>query len=456
MAMSGLIRLCRLTSVVSQYTVSSSVVRSRVYAGLRTKSKAVKSFNGKTLGFIHQYNVNLPDVPELTPSPAICKDPEVESGTLGSGKTMQPLDIKSRLDGYTVIHLSVKDFRTTENLETFWDSAYRLVGMTVRDAPPFTHRSDFIAYFKDKDERFFLLVDDINAASSDIVKNFLGAFRFFRECRLSSYSLEGIIATGTLSAMHLLNPSMIFDDFQKNERFSPSHDIIEDMDSIWRSIRDRRQSSHEGENVAFIHWQRDTIHKLYDWISLHPVYKKILQSLQDADALDAVTLLYSCFLCNLVPVYIHYEKEKDFAESLTAEGVLSKLDTFQSECWISSAVVDVQNDTVVVDILGTAPRYFNKELMQGSFGRSYKAADLVGGHRGHSVLRQGVYETELGRISSNWLDPSAAWFVSVGWDSCIDESTPISFLLVNIKNSVTGRRENDQLGVRPNELLFPN
>ncbi|SJL12197.1 uncharacterized protein ARMOST_15619 [Armillaria ostoyae] len=498
--------------------VPSSIVQRGAHAGLRTRSVAVEPFS--VLGFIRQYHsIAKSPVLESSVSPAIHEtgserewiihtpsnindtrrgyfvQPDIEEaemciemamrgrfplllGPQGSGRTMRLLDIKSRLEEYTVIHLSLKDLQITEDLKTFWDSVYRLVCMRVHDVPPFTHGNDFTAHFrvKEKDERFFLLVDDIDelrAASSDVVHDFLGTLRFLQECRRTDYSLDGLIATGTLSALstslivykgtqipYFSFPQVesLFHDFQKDNHFTLNPDIVKE---IWinsgghpatvclcgQFIRDKLLSSNDSQNVTFAHWQQNTVHELYEWFGRHPTYKKMLQSLQDPDAHDAVALLYHYFLGYLGPVYVGSQKEKNLADFLTAEGVLHRLDRLRSEYQMSSAFVDgflrtklipvkfpaphplaspvVNNDVIVVDILRTALRFFNRNLLQAACSKSCKIVDVpVCSHRGERVLDQGVYETELARVLSSWLGSSDTWSVDVEWHSYFDGIHP--------------------------------
>ncbi|KAK0463576.1 uncharacterized protein EV420DRAFT_1745144 [Desarmillaria tabescens] len=126
----------------------------------------------------------------------------------------------------------------------------------------------------------------------------------------------------------------LFHDFQKDDRFTLNPNIVKD---IWIKSGGL-QSSNDSQNVTFVHWQRNTIHELYEWFGLHPPYKNMLQTLQDPDAHDAAALLYYNFLGYSGPVYI-YSKE-DTADFLTAEGVLNTPDTLQSEYQMSSAFVN--------------------------------------------------------------------------------------------------------------------
>ncbi len=115
--------------------------------------------------------------------------------------------------------------------------------------PPFTHGNDFAAYFlvEENDEHFFLLVDDIDelhAASSDVLHDFLGTLRFLQECRRADYSLDGLIATGTLSApstplivfegtqipyFSFPQVESLFHDFQKDNHFTLNPDIVKEI-----------------------------------------------------------------------------------------------------------------------------------------------------------------------------------------------------------------------------------
>ncbi|ORZ19061.1 hypothetical protein BCR41DRAFT_351423 [Lobosporangium transversale] len=117
------------------------------------------------------------------------------------------------------------------------------------------------------------------------------------------------------------------------------------------------------------------------------------------------------------------EKQR-LADFLTAEGVLIRLDG--SNYRMASAFIDSfsppkESQGGLLDILETmkiALRFFDKNLIIQSEYRSYKRSGrtvkVMGGYNA-KVLRESVYDTELMRILTNWLNKIEGYGIISQW-----------------------------------------
>lgn len=132
--------------------------------------------------------------------------------------------------------------------------------------------------------------------------------------------------------------------------------------------------------------------------------------------------------------------EEDLANFLTSEGVLLKPVPGEACYRTASALVDglIRNKLIplkfpnaplsalplqnnesaihVLNILIESLKFFDKNLICQAFSRSYKTSKVKirGLPYGH-VPRESVYDTELMRIFSNWLQVKHGWTVTSQW-----------------------------------------
>ncbi|PBK78641.1 hypothetical protein ARMSODRAFT_48731 [Armillaria solidipes] len=340
--------------------------------------------------------------------------------------------------------------------ETFWKSVYRAIQPPIEDLNPFSNRKDFLKYLGGIKGDLVLLVDDIDrlaTVSRCIRTDFFAALNIHRKAR-SEFRL---IATGTLDATklgrisdirpfdllkndwHAQVPSCsrskveeVFYTFQNNDHFILDSNVVDD---IWlrsgghpatvcfcgQFIRDRLRVLFDDQvrHISLAAWKRRTIQELYQWIGLSPAYNRVLQALQKADE-DTIFYLRYHFLGNLDLVPIPYD-EGILVDSLTTEGILVKPDIAKSEYRMASAFVDgfvrqallstrypihpddalpvVDKKLVVFDAIKKATRCFDWYLVS------------------ISPPRQGLYDTELARIFTNWTNASEGWSATNDWHS---------------------------------------
>ncbi|KAK0196667.1 hypothetical protein F5146DRAFT_1217698 [Armillaria mellea] len=344
--------------------------------------------------------------------------------------------------GHSVIYLPLP--LPVENDEkTFWESVYRAIQPPIENLNSFSNGNDFSTYLNGMKGNFVLLIDDIDRlapVSHHCIRNdFLAALSVYcqrhSECR--------IIAAGTWDAMRLRKfsgvPSCsrskvedVFYTFQNDDHFILDSNVVDD---IWlrsgghpatvcfcgQFIRDRLQVlfSDQVRHISLAAWKRRTIQELYQWLGLSPAYNRMLQMLQSADE-STIFYLRFYFLGNMDPVYIPFE-ERILIEFLTAEGILVRPVITRFEYRTASAFVDgflrqalfstrypihpddalpvVDNKLVVFDAIKEATRCFDWNLVSVT------------------PPRQGLYDTELGRIFTNWTNASEGWSTTNDWYS---------------------------------------
>ncbi|KAK0440993.1 hypothetical protein EV421DRAFT_1904925 [Armillaria borealis] len=405
------------------------------------------------------YYIRSNDNEEISPYRVLNARPRflLITGADGSGKTTRLLSIRNYGEafGYSVIYLPLP-LPVDKDEETFWKSVYRAIQPPIEDLNPFSNRKDFLKYLGGIKGDLVLLVDDIDrlaTVSRCIRTDFFAALNIHRRAR-SEFRL---IATGTLDAtklgrisdirpfnplkndQHAQVPSCsrskvedIFHTFQNDDHFILDSNVVDD---IWlrsgghpatvcfcgQFIRDRLRVLFDDQvrHISLAAWKRRTIQELYQWIGLSPAYNRVLQALQKADE-DTIFYLRYHFLGNLDLVPIPYD-EGILVDSLTTEGILVKPDIAKSEYRMASAFVDgfvrqallstrypihpddalpvIDKKLVVFDAIKQATRCFDWYLVS------------------ISPPRQGLYDTELARIFTNWTNASEGWSATNDWHS---------------------------------------
>ncbi|KAF9896603.1 hypothetical protein BX616_007128 [Lobosporangium transversale] len=166
----------------------------------------------------------------------------------------------------------------------------------------------------------------------------------------------------------------------------------------------------------------------------------MVDSLLSESATDAVNLLRTDFIGYLGDISISDMEQQRLADFLTAEGVLIRLDG--SNYRMASAFIDSfvrryiipskyphapsesppkESQGELLDILETmkiALRFFDKNLIMQAGSRSYKGSGKtvkVMGNCNVSVPRESVYDTELMRVLTNWLNKAEEYEIIGQW-----------------------------------------
>jgi hypothetical protein len=176
--------------------------------------------------------------------------------------------------------------------------------------------------------------------------------------------------------------------------------------------------------------------KLYEAIAAYNTFGSMIVSLDRPDAEDAVRLLRSKFLGYFGNVELPYYREQGLADFLTAEGVLFKPGRSPIYHMTSPLVDGLLRRTVIVNLFPNAPKTnppldgsiqsldflqalreslkcFDKEYIRLAEFSSFKSSKTikVAGIRNAQVPRESVYDTELMRILTNWLQMCHGWSV---------------------------------------------
>jgi hypothetical protein len=193
--------------------------------------------------------------------------------------------------------------------------------------------------------------------------------------------------------------------------------------------------------LSYQDWIEYPDSRLYEEIAAYNTFGSLIESLNRPDAQDAVGLLRSDFLGYSGDVRLSNYKEQRLADFLTAEGVLLKPDRSSPTYCMTSAFVDgLVRRKVIANLFPNAPKtsppldasgktldflktlaeslkYFDKELIHLAAFRSSKSSKAikVDGSRYAQVPRECVYDTELMRILSNWLQSHRGWTVTGQW-----------------------------------------
>ncbi|ORZ11009.1 hypothetical protein BCR41DRAFT_356765 [Lobosporangium transversale] len=154
-------------------------------------------------------------------------------------------------------------------------------------------------------------------------------------------------------------------------------------------------------------------------LSYH-TFRRMTDSLLTESATDAVNLLRTRFIGYLGDKSISDMEQRKLADFLTAEGVLISLGG-SNYCMASAFIDSFESQGELLDILETmkiALRFFDKNLIMQAGSRSYKGSGetvKVMGNCNVSVPRESVYDTELMRVLTNWLNKAEEYEIIGQW-----------------------------------------
>ena len=196
---------------------------------------------------------------------------------------------------------------------------------------------------------------------------------------------------------------------------------------------------HNG-TVSYQDWMEFPDSRLYEEIAAYNSFRSMVESLNRPDAQEAVRLLRSDFLGYSGDVKLSNYNEQCLADFLTAEGVLLKPDRLSPTYRMTSALIDgLVRRNIIANLFPNAPKSplpldesgqldflktlveslkcFDKELIRLAASHSYKSskAAIVDGTPYAQVPRESVYDTELMRILSNWLQRHHGWTITGQW-----------------------------------------
>jgi len=207
------------------------------------------------------------------------------------------------------------------------------------------------------------------------------------------------------------------------------------------TISQNLSSLQRNGTVSYQDWIEFPDSRLYEEIAAYNTFRSMVESLHRPDAQAAVRLLRSDFLGYSGDVTLSNYNEQCLADFLTAEGVLVKPDRLSTTYHMTSAFVDgLVRRKIIANLFPNAPKYpppldksgptldflrtlveslkcFDKELIRLAAFRSYKSSEAakVDGSPYAQVPRESVYDTELMRVLSNWLQRHHGWTVSGQW-----------------------------------------
>jgi hypothetical protein len=195
--------------------------------------------------------------------------------------------------------------------------------------------------------------------------------------------------------------------------------------------------NHDSRRVSFQNWQQFHTVKLNSEISKYKTFRSMVDLLLRVESRAAVTLLRSHFVGHFDLVKVAGDDVKR-ANFLTSEGVLLRPDIAEPCFRMASPLLDGlirdhvihttfrnapsvvpstrDNDAALnaLDVLKESVRFFDKDLIRLAEYRSHKKASVkVPGSI--DVPRESVYDTELMRILSNWLQGQYGWTVTGQW-----------------------------------------
>jgi hypothetical protein len=189
--------------------------------------------------------------------------------------------------------------------------------------------------------------------------------------------------------------------------------------------------------LSYQNWERLSMKVMNKEIHEYNTFRSLVASLRRPHSRDAVILLRSRFAGFLGDVKVAPQDES-LTNFLTEEGVLTDLS--EGYYRMASALIDglirlkvipvvfpaapqtpppLRNDDELLDVLNAlimSLEVFDRELMRLAPSRSYKSSKVrVGGSRNVRVPRESVYDTELIRLFSNWLNEINGWTVTGQW-----------------------------------------
>ncbi|KAF9097946.1 hypothetical protein BGX27_000884 [Mortierella sp. AM989] len=304
---------------------------------------------------------------------------------------------------------------------------------------------------------------------NEVRKSILRTFRALkndpsRESNNPTHVIHSIVSIGTYAILQLnltgeeLSPFNPIDDFQNTSlsldqvrelylQFAKDRDIVIEecvMEDIFIktnghaglvnvcgvAVEECLPAQANSERVNINDWS-SIQNTLISRMKQYRTFQKLVADLtgKDEKRMAALTLYRNMFLGSTteIDVPVHSPRERQFAEHLTALGVLCSgplhkfsvasplMDSLIRRIVIPTAFPNAPKTRPLMrsddslDILGTiksALLFFDKDLIERARRVSYKTASSpirVGRHTGQRVPRESVYDSELLRILANWL-----------------------------------------------------
>ncbi|KAF8812558.1 hypothetical protein BYT27DRAFT_7087461, partial [Phlegmacium glaucopus] len=382
-----------------------------------------------------------------------------------------------RAKGYKVLYISFEGINM-RSAGSFWVSlgaAAKNAASTghfkFRPNLSISSQEGFLEYFLALDGRHnvVLLVDEFSElyrADPVIQQECLRAFREIRNNN-EIYAIRSIISAGTFSILYLNPTDSIISPFNVADHIPNPHFTLEEVkrlflefahdnyitiddgvvEDVWaksnghpgmvclcgRIIFNNLQSLLDDNSKTVMNhtWQQFPADWLYNELFAYNTFRAMLDSLSSSNASPAVALLRSYFLGFLGDVEINNGEQEKFVDFLTSEGVLLK-PSASNKYRMASPLIDGLIRTRLIPLLfPLAPRsaplchddgkslhilntliksleFFDKDLICLARFRSYKTP------MGKPVPRESIYDTELMRILSNWLQ-QYGWMVTGQW-----------------------------------------
>ncbi|ORY98435.1 P-loop containing nucleoside triphosphate hydrolase protein [Lobosporangium transversale] len=381
--------------------------------------------------------------------------------------------------GYRCLPLSFEEVNVRNNESDFWGTFGDALRFSYKAVSVITTQREFLNAFSQielKDEKFVILIDEFDELfkAGDEVRNiFLKTLRAMS--RNNAYAIHSVIVCGTFSLQRLRttdqhispfnvnntirNPyftldqtQQLFNDYAKDEMIKIDDEIIRDVHSksnghpgmiclCGRSIHEDLRSKVNGSTKCLDYdtWQDFSTDNQNERMFSYHTFRRMVDSLLSESATDAVNLLRTYFIGYLGVISISDMEKQRLADFLTAEGVLIRLDG--SKYCMASAFIDsfVRRYIIpskyphapsesppkkrggsldILEIMKIALRFFDKNLIMQAGSRSYKGSGKtvkVMGDCNVSVPRESVYDAELMRVLTNWLNKTEEYEIIGQW-----------------------------------------
>ncbi|ORZ08255.1 P-loop containing nucleoside triphosphate hydrolase protein [Lobosporangium transversale] len=381
--------------------------------------------------------------------------------------------------GYRCLPLSFEGVAVDNNESDFWRTFGNALRRNYKVDDFTTHADflDAFSQIKLQNEKIVILIDEFDElfkACDEVRNNFLRALRDISKNNV--YAIHSVIVCGTFSLQRLRttdqhispfhvnntirNPyftldqtQQLFNDYAKDEMIKIDDEIIRDIHSksnghpgmiclCGRSIHEYLRSKvNDSTNcLDYDTWQVFSTHNQNKRMFSYHTFRRMVDSLLSESATDAVNLLRTDFIGYLGDISITDMEQQGLADFLTAEGVLIRLD--DSNYRMASAFIDSfvrryiipskypnapsesppkEGQEALLNILETmkiALRFFDKNLIMQAGIRSYKRSGKTVkamGRYNAKVPRESVYDTELMRVLTNWLNKIEGYEIIGQW-----------------------------------------
>ncbi|CAG8517732.1 10350_t:CDS:2 [Paraglomus occultum] len=424
-------------------------------------------------------------------------------GARASGKSTRVIQAKEQLirEGFICVYITL-EMINIESVDKFWISLSHSFETSVASNINFTgikSASEFARLLgKDRcKQKVVLFVDEYDVlyeASDEVRTSFLGIIRGIKNAK-DSYSLWSSVAIGPFSILHLSsnksmspfnvkdpfpNPNFtkeqvqsLYRDFAQDYEFTIDPAIIEDIYTrtnghaglvclcgkaiyvhLLRKLDERRR-------LDSLTWLNFTINSLQKSVLDYATFRKMVHTLTKDKARQAMQLVRSAFIGYFDLVHIVDNEERNFAEFLTAEGVLLRDEESKDRFKMSSVLVDElirqrvipelfrSTPTVavpetrdgfldIINILKTVVQFFDQDIISRAFYRSFKTARdvYVNGQKNKRVPRESTYDTEMNRILINWISKQRNFEVTSQWhlvEYCVNEKDKHTYSDIVVK-----------------------